>query len=792
MDENAEMWNPSDSDSDSSSTSSSTSSSSNSDRPVEPMVVGAARAVVRFRAGTVAWSENMYRVQSGRRHRDDDFRAYLRENWDAKKADYNAQRRERRQEARKQMEDLGLVIRNGRPKHPKALEAVPPELAHNLNTDQLVFLSKEDVFQNITKTIDVPTDALKAYLRTPTIPIDSRPLQWGMFRFLPWKELVPATRKNYVANARLALRDAGYLTAANQALINKHLVFQADRDKEYAQEQEADADQGDLFQDVEVVEDVENGLLLPAPNQPAPKDKKTKRVLLTQNPVAVVDFMLEAAVDPWKVVSDTFETNLANGRAAGLASICYAYLRRLYDRGDYNTNTFNVLLEWSEIFRKYTSVARQNTGEKHAAQIASPQDAANTVPWDEWRTLVRGFVDHYFSIQGDQVSIRPLINPVRPHPYGTRPESHTEGRPPAPPWWNADGTYPTAPRRPNLRELRDCVMLACYSFLAPIRLDWAPTTLVDRAPPTNNHDFTQNVLVVNSLTNPTQVNTAYFGQFKNRKKFFQNPLGFPVPKFVRTESPLVANLMLAYLQERVRVGYKSDCVFPYNTSKSETLRNDQCFTNQAFGGRLADLAWDLTGKNFRETLMRRSFITWFWGQPENDPLDQSVWDKLLPRVHQTSSKVNLGYIKKRNEELEVWKEEHANYTQAELLDKVRELRAKTLTDTQQEGAPGADEGEDTAPAAAAAVEPPPEAVPVVVAQTQVRTRAQKRQDAARIPPQPPAAAPQPQPKRTRQRKAAAPKNPVKVAARATKKAAVVPKETLTTSGRATKVPRKFF
>lgn len=81
------------------------------------------------------------------------------------------------------------------------------------------------------------------------------------------------------------------------------------------------------------------------------------------------------------------------------------------------------------------------------------------------------------------------------------------------------------------------------------------------------------------------------------------------------------------------------------------MRADECFTNGAFGERLTDLAWDLTGKNFRETLMRRSYITWFWEQPGNDPLDQGTWDRMLPTVHQTSSKVNIGYIKKANEEL---------------------------------------------------------------------------------------------------------------------------------------------
>lgn len=738
---------------------------------IEPEIVGIARAVVRFRAGTVAWSENMYRVQSLSRQRDDDYRNYQRENWQERKNAYNAQRRQRRQEARQQMEALGLEIRNGRPKHPKAIEAVPPEVAHNLNTDQLVFLSDESLFQNITKSIPVPTEELKAYLRTPVVLIDSRPLQWGMFRFLPWKELVGATRRNYVANARLALKDAGYLTPDRKDLIDKHLVFHTDRDKEFAEETTnvAEAGEQEVFQDVEVLEN-EDGELVPADQAPQPLNQRTqapqqrkqrkkykpRAVLLTQNPIAIVDFMLEVGVDPWKLVTDTFETNNANARGAGLASVCYAYLRRLYDRNEYNTNAFNLVLEWSEIFRKYTSIARQQTGEKHATQIASPSDVANTVPWDEWRIISRKFIEYYFEIDGDTVKVRESIDPVRPHLYNTRPQTRTATdsvtgqttevtfNPQPPPWWNSDGTYPTAPRRPNLRELRDACIVACYSLLAPIRLDWAGTELVEHAPQQDT-SAKKNVLLVDSIQTPTMVTNAYFAKFKNRKKFFTNPLGFPLPKFVSKESPLCANILLAYLQERKRQGFRSHCLFPYNAFKSEDLRPDQCFTNEAFGQRLADLSWDLTGKNFRETFMRRSYIQWFWNQPGHDPLDQSTWDSLLPTVHQTSSKVNIGYIKKANEKLEQWKATHKNYSATQLLEVVKELRTKALSQV-----PELEEGD-----VEEAVEPkqplftaeqPPEAQPAVVINPFTAPKKSRGRPPKTPVPPPPPIAPTPPPK----------------------------------------------
>jgi hypothetical protein len=111
----------------------------------------------------------------------------------------------------------------------------------------------------------------------------------------------------------------------------------------------------------------------------------------------------------------------------------------------------------------------------------------------------------------------------------------------------------------------------------------------------------------------------------------------------------------------------------------------------AFGKLLADMAWDLTKKNFTETLMRRSFITWFWEQPGNDPLNLAVHNKLLPMVHQTSSTANLGYIKKRNEDLERWKDEHKGYKPHELAEEVRRLRDQVLLDTGQSTNPEDDE-----------------------------------------------------------------------------------------------------
>ena len=259
------------------------------------------------------------------------------------------------------------------------------------------------------------------------------------------------------------------------------------------------------------------------------------------------------------------------------------------------------------------------------------------------------------------------------------------------PWWKADYGQVRAQEgtdnRPNLRELRDCVMLAVYSWLAPIRLDWATVELktVDEFKEyIENKEATErvnmgdlkfkknfikrNILVVKyedqeegQAKKPVKIIGAFFNQMKNIRSFAKTP----VEKFLDEEDKarpnLATNIILAFLQERARVGFKSDCLLPFSTYLSDKLaeadvaapevdefsrsKDSKCFTNQSFGERIADLAHLLTGLNFTETLFRRSYISWFWRQPGNDPLKEDVWSKLLPSVHQNSKSANLGYIK---------------------------------------------------------------------------------------------------------------------------------------------------
>ena len=682
-------------------------------------VPGHARAAVRFLTGTVPWRENMYQTQVLRRQRKEGYRDYMKQYWMDNSGNMLKKRKEQRAKAKQAMD--GLIKKVGRPPVPKEAMMVEKELAAPLNIEQMVFLGKPDVFGNIQDRIEVPEDLVN-YLRLPALYIDDRPLHWPMFRFSAWGELEPSTRKSYVGSARLALGKSGYTDTKEQQLAaDQFFYYSAQDDKAYVEEQEEELDA-----------EVQGAINI---NEAGAADKQVKkkkaagggRKPFTQNPLRIIKFMLDVDADPWTVVRRTFETTQANNYASGLASCTYAYLRYLYEKGDYKSPLFRRLLTWSFIYSRYTSVARKDTGDRHASQLTTPEKMANTVEWETWKAAVMERLRHYFIIHGDQVAIKEKVNPRLPMPYGARPKfqilddgkknEYVPNESTLPPWKRS--TYDDTPRRPNLRELRDCAILASYSLLAPIRLDWATVEVMDdkdfasfktarensmmpeqaadeekdkekaiAVKDRKRAQLDKNVIVVDNKLKPLQLSKAYFAKMKNKAKFKV----LPVLKNVRGESALCANILLAYLQERSRLGYKSKCLFPANTTpRNEELAPTECFTNSAFGGLLADMAWDLTGKNFTETLMRRSFITWFWEQPGNDPLNQATWDYLLPMVHQTSSSTNIGYIKQRSIELETWMTAHPKASPQERLAEVKRIRQAALHDTGQDTNPEMDE-----------------------------------------------------------------------------------------------------
>jgi hypothetical protein len=628
------------------------------------------RAAVRWAAGTACWRDHQYQVQHGRR-RTDEYLQNLRENWETKKDEYNAQRRERRKQAKEEMEKLGLLKKVGRPPNPPEIAAVPAEVAQDTVADKLMVLlpDKLDVnFERVPEKIRIPDDdssadktTLRRFMGASDVDISRKPLEWGMFRFAAWKDLEINTRYGYVSAARNAFKEAGLWddtdTSPNKELRDKYIYF----NKETAEP--------DIYGCGEpgngtTAENPEEEEVNPAGTATTPfiprKGKKGKRVrLYSQNPCGMVEFLIRvpgytANADQsdqlaWRMVLAAYTKTHANNYASGLASVCYTWLRAKFEAEDFKNSTWTKVLRWSEIFRVFTTVTRKNTGVRFAAQlITNPKDVENTVPWEEWTEKAMEFIQFYFNIDGKKVTIKDSILPSqRQHPVYMR-DGSAKPR-------SINGQNPTQPRRPNLKELRDVVIVSLYSLLAPIRLDWAPVTITDIQPPRYDVSFKRNVLFINRDVTTAANLTAYFGQFKNKRFFKTSPLRFPLPKEIGKESELCASIILAFLDERKRVGFKSDCLLPFNAKKADELNPNRCFKNVDFGDRLTDLSYDLTRKSFRDQLMRRSYIRWFW-RPEGgkNPLDNAIWEKFLPTVHQSSEKVNRGYIKNANKEYNEW------------------------------------------------------------------------------------------------------------------------------------------
>ena len=677
------------------------------------------RSTLRFKAGSAVWRDNMYTVGTSSRdpEKHQAYLEYQKSNWEEKKAAYNKQRKQQREDAKKDLANYGYIINDGRPKVPRGATMVPKELVEPIKLDELVLIGEPTILEKVDYQIQVPED-LQNYLGVSVINVDVRPLRWGMFRFSAWDELRPGTRASYINGARNALGgDVGYLQDPDNKEKVERFLYWSEAEDKYFLELERKAAHEAQFD--------EEGNELPPPAPLVKKPSKGKPNF-SRNPVRIVEFMRSVNMDPWRVVRMTYEisVSMANSRASALASCCYAYLRYLYKKNDYKNDVFRNVLAWSHIFERYTRVAKKNTGDRHASQLTTEYKKENTVEWPEWRAAALAFIKRFLVISNSaphHVSVRTRATGFEPwwdgHEKGMRPriqiledkdKEHVYKPTKLLPWWEPSYAEKQKDRdSPNLRELRDCTMTAVYSLLAPIRLDWATCEIMSEAkwaefdakrkkaevkePDAMNIDllpdqikesqikFNINVLVVDNPENPTRCPMAYFGQMKNIKSFKVKP----VPKYIREESPLCEQIILAFLRERIKQGFRSDCLFPYSTYSSEVLKAKEkgvknCFSNAAFGERLADISWDITAKNFTETLMRRSYITWFWQQPGNSPLNTATWDKLLPSVHQNSKDANLGYIKEANLELEEWLKGNAKATVGEREAKRAELSKKAL------------------------------------------------------------------------------------------------------------------
>lgn len=654
--------------------------------------VAPTRALKRFTAGSGQWLDNMYTVQQMKRAHDEEYKEKMRDNWESMKNEYNKKRKERRQAALADLKVKGfpiytddegvhhMDIRCGRKRNPAMVAAVPLAMIQPVGIDDVILLNDPDFLRGIADVIKVPERGggifdLQGYLGLKEIIIIKNAVKWGMFHFSTWQELSKGARTAYVGNARRALKnDVVDYIAEHKATAERYFFYDPEQDQWIRDLEDKAAELGANPADLAEEEDKKDLVKVPA-NRKRVGAAAEKRRPLTQNPLRIVQFMIDVNMDPWKVVLGTCETTQANNKASGLASCCYAYLRNMYSRKEnkgVKAELFNKVLEWSFIFERYTRVAKKGTLDRHAAQLTSPEKAANTVNWGEWQAVVYKYLENYFVMsgpKGDKVRIRTKAEGYKPHvklPNGMvyqmrkRYSKLDDGskhsyEPDLLPWWRANYNQVRAAEktddRPNLRELRDCVMLALYAFLAPIRLDWATVEIktvdefkeyienkedAERVKQIGDLKFKKNfvkrnILVVKTahvdedgeLTEeeieprPVSIVGAFFNQMKNIKSFAKTP----VEKFLNDEDKsrpeLASNIILAFLKERYRLNFKSDCLLPFSTYLSDRLAeaeveegdefsrgktSSKCFTNASFGERIADLAHLLTGKNFTETL----------------------------------------------------------------------------------------------------------------------------------------------------------------------------------------------
>jgi hypothetical protein len=691
------------------------SQSSDSDDEGRVRFVEPLRALKRFSAGTGQWLDNMYTVQQMKRAHDDEYKEKMRSNWDSKKKEYNKKRQEKRQDALKDLkakgfpiyeDDKGVLhmdVRCGRKKLPAMIAAVPLAMIQPVGVQDIILLNDPDFLRNVADSIPVPERGegifdLQGYLGVKEIIIVKNAPKWGMFYHSTWDELAVSSRVSNVGNARRSMKnDVIDYVSLNKALAERYFYYNPDQDQ-WIRDLEEKAEKLDRkVAELAAEEDLD---IVKVPVNRVRYGGKEKEQPFTQNPLRIVQFMIDANVDPWKIVLGTCETTMANAKASSLASCCYAYLRNMYSKREHSgmkAELFHKVLTWSFIFERYTMVAKKETMDRHAAQLTSPEKAANTVSWDSWQAVVYAYLKNFFvfsGARGDEVRIRTKAEGYkpffklpggRPHAMRKRVTKLDDGskhvyEPDLLPWWRPDYNQVRSQEktddRPNLRELRDCAMLAIYAFLAPIRLDWATTEVMtseefekyienkeaaERVKQVGDLKFKagfakKNILVVKFQDGePVKVIGAFFNKMKNIAAFKKTPVEKFLDEEDKTHPKLATNIILAFLKERVRLKFNSQCLLPFSTYLSDKFAEDEvdeqdkrkgkCFTNPSFGERLADLAHLLTGKNFTETLFRRSYITWFWKQPGNDPLKEEVWAKLLPSVHQNSKSANLGYIK---------------------------------------------------------------------------------------------------------------------------------------------------
>lgn len=302
---------------------------------------------------------------------------------------------------------------------------------------------------------------------------------------------------------------------------------------------------------------------------------------------ALGDYLLEHSINAFDIVAmltdparknskgEPIGVNDMNGQAAALRALSTALLQRDLKEKKTSGRRWTYTLQMNLIFDKFNLNLMGKASAKHKAQEVSVSAKDNMVAWKTWVTKASAWIKKHST------------------------------------------------KKSSFEDKRNALILACYTFIPPTRLQWANVQLAD-APQAKNNKI--NVLVAK----PGNIH-VYWNKFKNRSAFLPN-----VPVDHKIVEPKLLALLKPYLAE-----LKSKYLFPKtNSPDSEPL------SDAAFGNLIGDIAHSLTGKRFTTQRMRSSFInawhiTHNMGKAPNLTKLRAVMNALL----QTNVEVNLSYAK---------------------------------------------------------------------------------------------------------------------------------------------------
>lgn len=289
----------------------------------------------------------------------------------------------------------------------------------------------------------------------------------------------------------------------------------------------------------------------------------------TTDPVALCEWLLASPFDIWAFVevASTGSIDTRNNKVKSLGAIVNAYLKPLA-LTKAEGPTFERLRLWSQVAHVMTKRSVSESVTKHESQTQSVAAADETVPWAVWWKSVKAEMD-------------------KPVP----------------------ATFPL---------WRDRIILAAYTFIPPIRLNWANIEIVTKEPVKSQER--KNYLMVKDGKIMT-----WWGDFKNRASFKDElPLRIPI------ESEILTKAMLPYLAAN-----KTKWVFPN--------KHGNAWKHNAFGEHLGDLAQAVIGKRFTVQRMRAAYITSFHAkQPD---LKIEAVRKVMRQMHQANLGSHLSYDK---------------------------------------------------------------------------------------------------------------------------------------------------